>query len=207
MIPLELRSSTLKTIYSSHMGMLKGKQRARELIYWPGMNKQIKDVVSHCSACLLQQNRPQKEPMMIHTFPFLPWSKVATDLFELDGFHYLIMVDYYSNFIEVASLNNDTTTRNVIKHLEENIARYGIFDTLISDNGPQYTSAEFKSSVASYGIEHVTSSPLHAQSNVLAEKSVQTVKNLMKKCLESEDDVYLALSAETNDCSTRNRFF
>lgn len=130
---------------------------------------------------------------MIHPLPSLPWSKVATDLFEFDGFHYLIMVDYNSNFIEVASLKHDTTTRNVIKHQRENITRYGIFDTLISDNGPQYTSAEFKSFVASYGIEHVTSSPLYAQSNGLGETSVQTVKILMKKCLESGDDVYLAL--------------
>lgn len=103
------------------------------------------------------------------------------------------MVDYYSNCIEVASVKHDTTTRNFIKHLRENIARYCIFGTLISNNGPQYTSAEFKSFVASYGIEHVTSSLLYAQSNGLAEKSVQTVKNLMKKCLESGDDVYLAL--------------
>lgn len=143
MIPLELISSTLKTIHSSQMGMLKCKQRPRELVYWPGMNKQIEDVLSRCSTCLLHQNKSQKETMMIHLIPFLPWSKVATDLFELDGFHYLILVDYYSNFIEVAWLKHDTTTRNVIKHLKENIARYDIFDTLISDNGPQYTSAEF----------------------------------------------------------------
>lgn len=51
----------------------------------------------------------------------------------------------HSNFFKVASLKHDTTTRNVMKHLKENIARYGIFDTLISDNGPQYTSPEFKS--------------------------------------------------------------
>ncbi|XP_055999881.1 uncharacterized protein K02A2.6-like [Ostrea edulis] len=131
--------------------------------------------------------------MLIHPIPSLPWSKVATDLFELDGFHYLIMVDYYSNFIEVASLKRDTTSQNVIKHLKENIARYGIIDMLISDNGPQYTGAEFKSFVASYGIEHITSSPLYSQSNGLAEKAVQTVKNLFKKCSESGDDVYLSL--------------
>lgn len=60
---------------------------------------------------------------------------------------------------------------------------------MISDNGPQYTSDEFKSFVATYGI----SSPLYAQSNGLAEKSEKTVKNLMKKYLESGDDVNLAL--------------
>ena len=66
-------------------------------------------------------------------------------------------------------------------------------DTLMSDNGPQYTSAEFKSFVTSYGIQHITSSPLYSQSNGLAEKAVQTVKNLFKKCKESGDDVYLSL--------------
>lgn len=86
MIPLELRSFTLKTINSSHIGMLKCKQRAREQVYWPGTNKQIDEVVSCCTACLLHQNRPQKEPLMIHRLLSLPWSKVSTDLFELDGF-------------------------------------------------------------------------------------------------------------------------
>ncbi|KAK3098150.1 hypothetical protein FSP39_016659 [Pinctada imbricata] len=159
-IPSELRATTLKTIHSSHMGMTKCKQRARELVYWPGMNKQIEDTVSRCSACLKYQNKPQKEPMIIHPLPSLPWSKVGADLFEYDGQHYLILVDYYSNFIEVAPLARNLTSRHVIQHVKDNIARYGIMDTL---------------------------------SNGLAEKSVQTVKNLIKKCSDSGDDIYLAL--------------
>lgn len=55
----------------------------------------------------------QNEPMMIHPLPSLPWSKVATDPFILDDFHYLVMVDYHSNFIEVASLKH-ITIRNVL---------------------------------------------------------------------------------------------
>jgi hypothetical protein len=59
-IPAEMRLATLKTIHSSHFGMLKCKQRARELVFWPGMNKQIEDVVSRSSACLVHRNKPQK---------------------------------------------------------------------------------------------------------------------------------------------------
>ena len=44
-----------------------------------------------------------------------------------------------------------------------------------------------------YGITHVTSSPLHPQSNGLAEKAGQTVKRIIKKCQDSGEDVYLAL--------------
>ena len=113
--------------------------------------------------------------------PELPWSKVGTDLFEVNGFHYLIMVDYYSNFIEVSPLQHDTRTSTIVKQMKASIARYGIMDTLVSDNGPQFSSQEFKQFVDSYNIKHVTSSPLYQQSNGLAERAIQTVKNLTKK--------------------------
>ena len=192
-IPAEMRAETLKLIHNSHLGFVNCKKRARELVFWPGMNKQIEDMVSRCSACLTQRNKPAKEPMIIQPIPTLPWSKVGTDLFEHEGNHYLVMVDYYSNFIEVAPLQSDTRTSTVLKHMKQNIARYGIMDTLISDNGPQFASREFKDFTAKYGIHHVTSSPLHQQTNGLAERAVQTVKNLIKKCAESGDDIYMCL--------------
>ena len=82
--------------------------------------------------------------MMIHPIPSLPWSKVGTDLFELDNRHFLILVDYYSNFIEVAELERDTRAKTVITKIKECIARYGIMDILVSDNGPQFACQEFK---------------------------------------------------------------
>ncbi|XP_060080243.1 uncharacterized protein LOC132559627 [Ylistrum balloti] len=191
-IPTDLRAATLKTIHSSHLGIVKCKQRARELVFWPGMNKQIEDVVGRCSACLTYRNKMPREPMIIHPVPSLPWSKVGTDLCELNGKTYLVLVDYYSNFIEVAPLK-DTRTSTVIRHMKENIARYGIMDTLVSDNGPQYSSAEFKAFTSVYGINHLMSSPLHQQANGLAGKAVQMVKNIIKKCTECGDDIYLSL--------------
>ena len=192
-IPAEMRKETLQAIHSSHLGVVNCKKRARELVFWPGMNKQIEELVSKCSACLVQRNKPPKEPMIIQPIPELPWSKVGMDLCEHEGNHYLIMVDYYSNFIEVAPLQRDTKSSTVIKHVKQNIARYGIMDTIISDNGPQFTSTEFKDFVGKYGIHHITSSPLHQQTNGLAERAVQTVKKLIKKCVETGDDIYLSL--------------
>lgn len=130
---------------------------------------------------------------MIYFLFFLLWSKVVIDLFEFDGFYYLIMVDYNFNFIEVVLLKYDIIIRNVIKYQRENIVRYGIFDILISDNGFQYISVEFKFFVVSYGIEYVIFLFLYVQFNGLVEMLVQMVKNLMKKCFEFGDDVYLVL--------------
>lgn len=192
-IPMSLRAETLKAIHKAHLGIVNCKKRAKELVYWPGMNKQIEDVVNKCSVCLTYKNKPAKEPMVMQEIPSLPWSKVGTDLFEVNGYHYLIMVDYYSNFIEVAPLKQDTSTSTIVKNMKANIARYGVMDTLVSDNGPQFASREFKDFVEAYGINHVTSSPLYQQSNGLAERAVQTVKNLTKKCFETGDDIYLCL--------------
>ena len=192
-IPESLRAEILEILHKSHSGIVRTKQRARDMIYWPGLNKQIEDITSKCAACLESRSKQQKEPLTPHPVPSLPWNKVGTDLFEYEGRNYLVLVDYFSNFIEVVPLYNDTKSETVIKHIKMNIARYGIMETLISDNGPQYTSSQFAKFTESYGINHVTSSPTYPQSNGLAEKAVQTVKNLMAKCNANGDDIYLGL--------------
>ena len=68
-------------------------------------------------------------------------------------------------------------------------ARFGIPETVISDNGPQYSSHEFSEFAKVYDFHHVTSSPLFPQSNGQAERTVKTVKKLLK---ESKDP-HLAL--------------
>ena len=61
--------------------------------------------------------------MIISEIPSGPWQRVGSDLFDLNGRTYLVIVDYYSNFIEVAHLNNTTST-SLIKIFKENIARH-----------------------------------------------------------------------------------
>ena len=68
-------------------------------------------------------------------------------------------------------------------------SRHGIWDTLHSDNGPQFGSDDFKQFADQWGFEHVTSSPLYAQSNGEVERTVQTMKAKLNKC----DDEYFAL--------------
>ena len=64
------------------------------------------------------------------------------------------------------------------------LSEYGWPETLISDNGPCYTSQAFSSFVQSYNINHITSSLHYPYSNGLAEKYVQIVKNVFYKAKE-----------------------
>ncbi|XP_021362545.1 uncharacterized protein K02A2.6-like, partial [Mizuhopecten yessoensis] len=110
----------------------------------------------------------------------------------LDGLKYLVTVDYFSKFIEVNNVS-DEKSATVINVLKQQFARYGIPEEIISDNGQEFASYEFKSFSRAYHIEHTTSSPRYPQSNGLAKRSVQTVKRLFKKARDDGKDPYLAL--------------
>ena len=94
-IPRMMRAGMIKQIHQGHIGVDGCLRRAREVIYWPGMNAEVKDHVSKCDVC--NAHRPEQCREKLQT----PWAKVGTDLFELDGHQYIILVDYYSNFFEI----------------------------------------------------------------------------------------------------------
>ena len=70
-------------------------------------------------------------------------------------------------------------------------ARHGVPETVRSDNGPQFASMEFTQFAREYGFRHVTSSPRYPQSNGQVERTVQSIKRMIKK---SEDPHIAVLS-------------
>ena len=59
----------------------------------------------------------------------------------------------------------------------------GVPNIIVSDSGPQYTSAEFKDFMKPWQIEHRISSPRNPQSNGMAERCVQTMKASLIKTI------------------------
>ena len=191
-IPTALRKEMMKRIHSSHIGVEGCLRRARVSLYWPGMDAQLKDYIQSCETCLATGAKQQKETMIAHDVKDRPWSKVGLDLFEFNKKNYLVTVDYFSNFVEVDRLEH-TKSSDVIHKVKAHFARHGIPDTVVSDNGPQFSSEEFKSFSKKWGFTHVTSSPRYPQSNGLAENAVKTVKRLMTRAKVVQGDVYLSL--------------
>lgn len=125
--------------------------------------------------------------------PDYPWQNVGTDLFQLKGDTYLLVVDYFSRYPEIKKIASKTSL-NIISALKPFFARFGIPETVLSDNGPQYASHEFQEFSEAYDFNHVTISPLFPQSNGQAERTVQTVKRLLK---ESPDPDMALLTKRT----------
>ena len=186
-VPKALRAETLQKLHMGHQGVQRCRSRANDSVWWPGLASQILETVQACRVCA-EHSTPHHEPMIASRLPDYPWQKVGSDLFQLRGDHYLLVVDYFSRFPEVVKLPS-TTASGVVAALKAIFARHGIPETVFSDNGPQYDSHEMDTFAFSYGFHHVTSSPRYPQSNGQAKRTVQTVKQLMKKA----EDPYLAL--------------
>jgi hypothetical protein len=178
-IPVSMRQEILQKIHAGHLGISKCRDRARESIWWPKWNQQLTTLITYCEACIKIRSNHQ-EPMLIAPQPCLPWQIVGMDMCELQGKSYLVIVDYYSRYPEVIQMAS-TTSSLVIEAIKGVFSRHGIPMKVISDNGPQFNSHLFTQFAQEFGFTHRTSSPGYPQSNGLAERAVQTVKNILKK--------------------------
>jgi hypothetical protein len=172
-MPKALHRVMLMKIHEGHLGIEKCKRRAREVMYWPGINQDIANTVSSCSACITYQNRQQAEPLHPHEVTERPWQKLGADLFMWQDKNYLLITDYYSSYPEMCTLKG-TGSKPVIDFMKATFARHGVPDEVFTDNGPQFSSSEFKQFSEEWDFKHNTSSPYFPQSNGLVENSVQT---------------------------------
>ena len=141
-IPPNLRTDILHKIHTGHQGITKCRRRAAQSVWWPGISKDLEHFISRCPICCSQKLQ-HSEPLLTSPMPDYPWQKVATDLFEWKRSSYVLVVDYYSRYFELAKLSS-TTSSEVIKHLKSFFSRHGLPQTVVSDNGPKYSSAIFK---------------------------------------------------------------
>ena len=120
------------------------KALARSYIWWPNLDESIEDMVQDCSICQSMRNQPAKAPYHPWTFPTAPWTRLHIDfLGPVNGSMYFVLVDAYSKCPEVIKMNSITSTAT-IRALREIFSRHGLPKSIVSDNGTQFTSAEFQ---------------------------------------------------------------
>ena len=187
-IPQSLRRAVLKNLHDGHQGITKTRQLASQSVWWPGVSRDIDELVQSCDTC--EKKRPERiEPMQAREFPQRPWAEVGGDFFHHNGKWYLLVVDYYSRDIEVCRVSADVDAAQTILKLKQVFSRHGICDAFYTDNGRQFVSKDFSHFTNSWNFLHITSSPHYPQSNGEAERAVQTVKNILTKC----EDEYLGI--------------
>ena len=130
----------MKKLHEGHQGVKRSRIRTKSSVWWPCVTSQVKEFVENCRECA-KESQQRKEPLIPTPLPDYPWQMVGSNLFQLGGEQYLLVVDYYSRYSEVVRLPSTTST-TVIKTLKTIFSRHGIPEVLRSDNGPQYSSVD-----------------------------------------------------------------
>ncbi len=193
-VPHAMIDQMLQRMHEGHLGIEKCKKRARGALYWPNMNDHIAAMSQKCATCMKYRDHQPGEPLTPRERYDQPWMKVGCDLFYFQQKVYLLVVDYYSNYPEIATLSSETSTQ-VIRHMKAIFARHGIPAVVVADNGPCFGSQEFREFAERWEFRKVNSSPRYPKSNGLAENGVKIVKRLLKKAADQGSDPYLAVLA------------
>ena len=174
-MPETLWKKTLQLAHEGHQGMVRTKARLREKVWWPQMDKEVEKLIHSCHPCQLVGRRSKPEPIRSTTLPVGPWSDLAVDLCEIPGGnHLLVVIDYYSRWPEVVNLRK-TDAAHVKKSMEAMFNTHGLPDSVRSDNGPPFASAEFEGFLGYLGIQHKKGVPYWPQSNGEVERANATI--------------------------------
>lgn len=191
LIPKNLRKSVLQLLHETHLSAQKQKFLAKSIFYWPGINSEIVNIVDNCNTCQKYKRNQIKQTLKSHEIPKLPFMKLGLDIAEYKGLYYLVVVDYYSRWLEIIQIKQkDTMT--IVSKLKPLFSRFGIPMEIVADNMP-FGSIEFQKFAKEWEFEVKTSSPHYPQSNGLAEKGVGIAKKIIQKCNEAGQDIELYL--------------
>uniref|UniRef100_A0A096M5I9 Gypsy retrotransposon integrase-like protein 1 n=1 Tax=Poecilia formosa TaxID=48698 RepID=A0A096M5I9_POEFO len=176
-VPVTLRATVIHLAHETHQGVVRTKQRLRDLYWWPQMDKMVQSVISSCTTCQMNDKSAQTAPAPLQPIelPNRPWEKVALDIvgpFEtaVSSCRFAItLVDYYSKWPEVA-FSHTVTTDVVIAFLRSIFSREGNPDYIVTDNGLQFLSSSFADFLRERGISHLRTSVYHPQCNGAVER-------------------------------------
>ena len=178
LIPSVLRTEVLDSLHSAHQGEVGMKNSARRRLFWPGMDAQIAQRRAQCRTCAGMSPSQAKEPMLDTPTPEFPFEATCCDFFELAGHHYLVYVDRYSGWSEIAKVPS-RAFQTLVVNLRRWFTQWGVPKTLETDGGPPFSGRQFGAFMQQWGVQHRQSSAYYAQGNGRAELAVKAAKRLL----------------------------
>ena len=174
----------LQELHACHSGIARMKTLTRMFVWWPCLDSDIENFVNQCSTCQSQRPTPPAASIRPWKWSTHPWYRLHLDMAgPFLGHMFLVLIDAHSKWLEVRLMPSTTSTA-IISTLRSIFAQFGLPSVIVTDNGRNFTSAEFEQFLHRNGIKHLLSSPYHPSSNGLAERGVQVFKREMSKFTE-----------------------
>lgn len=180
-VPSSLRHFLLNDLHSEHLGMVKMKQLARRYIWWPKLDMDIEMKVKSCTHCQEFAKLPPSSKPSSWSWPAGPWHRLHLDFAgPFLGQMFLVIVDAFSKYLDVIPMKT-ANAENTICAVRKLFSVFGLPEHIVTDNGSQFTSIEFKDFLRRNDVIHTLTAPGHPATNGLAERFVGHFKTSLKK--------------------------
>lgn len=194
-IPQSLREDVLALAHCGHQGISKTKALLREKVWWPSMNSQVESAIQNCHPCqLTTASKSSAQPLQPTKMPDDSWDTLAIDLQGPypTGDNLFVMIDYRSRY-PIVYFVRKTTSSKLIKCMNKTFSVFGYPRVLVSDNGSQFVSDEFKKYCRSHNITHHPVSPYFPSANGEVENMNRTLKKVVQRAFIEGKDVRQAV--------------
>ena len=183
-IPRSLQHRAISIAHEGHQGLVKTKQLIREKIWFPVIDKAVRDMIGSCIACQANSHPNPPTPLKMNDLPPKPWRTIHLDFCGPfpTGEYVLVAIDAYSRFPEVEVIHS-TSAKATILELERIFSTHGLPQIIKSDNGPPFTSTEFKTYMQEMGIKHQRITPLWPQANSEAENFMKPMTKAIRAAI------------------------
>ena len=145
MVPRAARKKIKEFLHFPHLDQQLTYQAAALRYYWHGgMKEEIFKLVEACQTCAIYSSSRQREEEAVERYqPQQPMDLIVTDLFEVKGYHYLIVLDVFTSYPWMKKFGKAPRMDQVTGALNEIFLTWGYPKHIKADGGSQYR-AEFK---------------------------------------------------------------
>ena len=177
-MPKSLQQRAIDIAHETHPGLTKTKALIREKIWFPNIDKIVKNTVDRCIACQAVSRTSPPEPLTVPEMPKGRWDTIHVDFYGPlpTGEYILVAIDRYSRYSEVEVVRS-TKASTVIPRLDQIFARHGIPTTIKSDNGHLSTALSINATLK-FSVSKLYIQPLNGHRGTQKQKGLC---NLLEK--------------------------
>ena len=198
-VPHVMRDSIMRQMHdgllSGHLGRRKTREKVLQRYYWYGVRTDVDLWVARCDSCeaIKPPGKPAKAPMGLMPTG-APMDRLGTDILgplpetPRGNKYILVVTDYFSKWVEVFAVPDQTAVTCAEKILNEVVARFGTPLSLHSDQGRNYESVLFAELCQLLEIRKTRTSPGNPRCNGLTERFNRTLVRMIKAYLKGEQN-------------------
>lgn len=185
---------------NGHFGVRKTIERVLEHFFWKNVYNDVREFVMKCEHCLKNKQQGKNIEYPMHLEKRNVWTDLAMDIIGPIGRdkYILTIIDMFSKYLISIPLQS-LTSGSIIHNLSIVFNKNGVPETVITDNGPQFTSKEIESWFKDKGIMHKKTSIYNPQSNGVIERANKTLKDGIRILINQGWKLEEAIKHTTNN--------